>query len=160
MDESLYQKHIDTNYGITPSFPRYGNSPFSNSKILPKHGLVREMKWEVVCASIAENQCDPRPTLVLRLQDTIKSRDTWPFRFELEFKISLGLNLTFNRPKKETHKLSFWKKRIIEVSKNVKSKLNAIEKEAQSDNRTVQTNYSSLFEIWYMRKIINSKKNY
>eukprot|EP00747_Dinoflagellata_sp_TGD_P149924 gnl/TRDRNA2_/TRDRNA2_177065_c1_seq1.p1 gnl/TRDRNA2_/TRDRNA2_177065_c1~~gnl/TRDRNA2_/TRDRNA2_177065_c1_seq1.p1 ORF type:complete len:405 (+),score=-24.47 gnl/TRDRNA2_/TRDRNA2_177065_c1_seq1:37-1251(+) len=140
-------------YGISPSFPTYGKSLIAELSTLPKNGITREMNWTIISTCIVDCQCDPRPTMLLRLRDTIKSRAIWSSEFELEFKISLGLNLIFNRLNKKDQKIDSWKKRIVAISRKVRSKL------ISSNERKAEEQSTNLHEIeaWFTKQTV--KKN-
>jgi glucose-6-phosphate 1-epimerase len=66
--------------GVPVCFPQ-----FSSMGLLPKHGFVRTMQWDVVEAFVG----GPRTIARLGVMDTPATRELWPHRFQCELHVLL-----------------------------------------------------------------------
>lgn len=74
--------------GIPVIFPWFGAR--SGDSAAPQHGFVRSADWSVEALDIAPDQTI---TLVLRIEDSESSRGSWPHRFTLRYRLTIGTTL-------------------------------------------------------------------
>lgn len=66
--------------GVPIIFPQFGPGPIQT------HGFARNLPWQCVDFQFIDN----KPTLTLRLCSESKSRDIWPFDFQLDLEVVVG----------------------------------------------------------------------
>ena len=71
--------------GIPICWPWFG--PHATDRSLPQHGFARNLLWEARAPVRLENGATQ---LSLQLFDNAKTRELWPHRFSLEYRVTVG----------------------------------------------------------------------
>ena len=88
--------------GIPICWPWFG--PHATDKSLPQHGFARNLLWEARAPVRLENGATQ---LSLLLFDNAKTRELWPHRFSLEYRITVGDVLDIELTTTNTDGVSF-----------------------------------------------------
>ncbi len=87
--KSFFEQGRAIRGGVPICWPWFGKHPTNPD--LPQHGFARISMWEPV----ESRDNDPDVTeLTLQLNSSAKSRELWPYAFELQLHISVGPELT------------------------------------------------------------------
>lgn len=76
--------------GIPLVFPNFGPTPANSS--LPKHGFARTSQWTFVGTNVDENE---DIIAIFQLEHSPQTLKVWPFKFQLQLQILLGMFLLF-----------------------------------------------------------------
>jgi glucose-6-phosphate 1-epimerase len=71
--------------GIPICWPWFG--PYATDRSLPQHGFARNLLWE---ARAPDSLGNGATQLSLLLVDSAKTRELWPHRFNLEYRVTVG----------------------------------------------------------------------
>ncbi len=88
--------------GIPICWPWFG--PHATDKSLPQHGFARNLLWEARAPVRLENGATQ---LSLLLFDNAKTRELWPHRFSLEYRLTVGDVLDIELTTTNTDGVSF-----------------------------------------------------
>jgi len=88
--------------GVPICWPWFG--PHATDKARPSHGFARNILWEARAPLRMENGATQ---LSLRLSDSQQSRALWPYRFALEYRITVGDELSLELTTSNTGSESF-----------------------------------------------------
>jgi glucose-6-phosphate 1-epimerase len=100
--KSFFEQGRAIRGGVPICWPWFGKHPTTPD--LPQHGFARISMWEPV----ESRDNDPDVTkLTLQLNSSAKSREQWPYAFELQLHISVGPELTIRLTTKNCDRQPF-----------------------------------------------------
>lgn len=82
--DATFKEGEKINSGLTLAFPQYDNGG------LPFDGFAGNLMWDVVHTEVTGPLSeDPAPSITLRCSDTEYTREMWPHKFEMFYKVTL-----------------------------------------------------------------------
>lgn len=100
---AIYNDQKAIRGGVPICWPWFGPADKSIGENLPAHGFARVSKWELA----SSNESEQGVEIELRLTDSAKTREIWPFQFELLLKATLTDQIKLELISKNTGDVPF-----------------------------------------------------